>query len=95
MANFTIRVELHDAKTADDYEKLHAEMAKEGFSRTIQLTGGPLYQLPTAEYNKSGDTSTQVLELAKRAAARTGKKFSVLVTKADGNREWFNLTQLK
>jgi hypothetical protein len=98
MALFTTRVELHDAKTSEDYEKLHAEMAKEGFWRTISLQGENItYQLPTAEYNYSSDTlsSAQVLELAKKAATRTGKKFSVLVTKADGRREWYNLTVVK
>lgn len=101
MAFFTTRVELHDAKDYSDYEKLHTEMAKENFSRTIQLQGDTvIYQLPTAEYNYSKThtpeiTTVQVLELAKKAATRTGKKFSVLVTKADGRREWFNLSPVK
>ena len=97
MALFTTRIELHDAKTSEDYENLHTEMAKEGFTRTIQLQGeSTIYQLPTAEYNKSAElTTAQVLELAKKAAAKTGKKFSVLVTKADGRREWYNLTPVK
>jgi hypothetical protein len=93
MALFTTRVELHNAKSSEDYEKLHAEMAKEGFWRTIQLQGeSTVYQLPTAEYNYSGDvTTSQVLELAKKAATRTGKTFMVLVTKADDRRYWYNL----
>ena len=97
MALFTTRVELHDAKSSEDYERLHAEMAKDGFSRTIQLQDETtIYQLPTAEYNKSAElTTAQVLELAKTAATRTGKKFSVLITKADGRREWYNLTPVK
>ncbi len=67
-------------------------MEKEGFRRTIHLTDGPLFQLPTAEYNKSASLTTdQVLELAKKAAATTKKKFGVLVTKADGVRAWFGL----
>ena len=73
-------------------------MAKEGFSRTIQLQGeSTIYQLPTAEYNYTKtntpeSTTVAILELAKKAAAKTGKKFSVLVTKADGRREWHNLS---
>lgn len=96
MALFTTRVELHDAKTSEDYEKLHIEMGKEGFSRVIQKPGEPVFQLPTAEYNASKDmTVAQVLELAKKAATRTGKKFSVLVTMVAGSREWFNLSVAK
>ena len=96
MALFSTRVELHNASTAEDYKKLHEEMGKEGFWRTIQLTGGEVYQLPTAEYNfgsntDSAITTKNVLELAKKAAARTGKIFMVLVTKSDGMREWYNL----
>ena len=96
MAFFTTRVELHDAKTAEDYEKLHTEMAKDGFERTVQKTGEPAYHLPTAEYNLNSEkNSSLVLDLAKKAATRTGKKFSVLVTKVDGSREWYNLKPVK
>ncbi len=97
MAHFTTRVELHNAKTSEDYDKLHLEMEKEGFWRTIQLQGETIiYHLPTAEYNYSGDVdSPVVLELAKRAATRTGKSFSVLVTKADGRRYWYNLSPVR
>ncbi|MFN8289527.1 MAG: hypothetical protein U0U70_04680 [Chitinophagaceae bacterium] len=97
MAHFTTRVELHNAKTSEDYEKLHKEMEKEGFWRTIQLQGETtVYHLPTAEYNYSGEVEAPaVLELAKKAATRTGKAFSVLVTKADGRRYWYNLAPVK
>ena len=72
-------------------------MAKEGFSRTIANQGETtVYQLPTAEYNIGKELSTiQILELAKKTAIRTGKKFSALVTKADGRREWYNLPVIK
>jgi len=47
--------------------------------------------LPTAEYNYNNATSKLdtegVLNLAKKAATRTGKTFGVLVTKADGIRK--------
>ncbi|MDP4261826.1 MAG: hypothetical protein Q8941_04790 [Bacteroidota bacterium] len=92
MANFTTRVELR-AAALEDYEKLNEEMAKQGFRKRVQMPGQPVYQLPTGEYNFNEDFSSvsHVLDLAKIAAANTGKEFSVLVTKADGNREWFNL----
>lgn len=94
MPNFTTRVELHKASTEKDYELLHSEMAKEGFSRTIKLSDETtVYHLPTAEYNIGGESLTpeQVLDKAKRAATKTGKTFMVLVTKADGRRYWYNL----
>jgi hypothetical protein len=80
-SNFTVRVELHDAKTWQDYENLHNQMALEGFGRTIRGDDGVTYELPSAEYVMTGDfTIKQVLEKAKRAAAKTGKKFAVLVS---------------
>ncbi|NOW94010.1 DUF2622 domain-containing protein [Mucilaginibacter sp. SG564] len=98
MSLFTTRVELHKNATSEDYKTLHTEMEKEGFSRTIRLDSeSVIYHLPTAEYNKSSDTlsTEQILELAKKAAARTNKTFSVLVTKADGRRYWHNLEPVK
>lgn len=88
--NYTVRVELHDA-TWDDYETLHTAMGQIGFSRTIKGDDGKLYQLPTAEYDASGNCdATQVRTLASGAAAKTGKKFAVLVTTA-GVRAWVGL----
>lgn len=93
MSKFTTRVELHKA-TSEDYETLHAEMKKEGFSTfIIETDTGKKYHLPTAEYNKVGpDTMTkeEVLASAERAADKTKKKYSILVTKS-GGRTWSNL----
>jgi hypothetical protein len=93
MSNFTTRVELRDAAAIEDYDKLNEEMAKQGFRKRVQMPGQPVYQLPTGEYNLNDEFASvsQVLERAKSAASTTGKNFSVFVTKADGNREWFNL----
>jgi hypothetical protein len=93
MANFTTRIELHGVTVDQDYQKLDEEMARQGFRKRVQMPGQPVYQLPTGEYNFNEDFSSasHVVDLAKIAAAVTGKEFSVLVTKADGNREWFNL----
>jgi len=80
MASFTTRVELHQAKS-EDYEKLHSEMESRGFSRIIKSGKGIAYHLPTAEYDYVGEkTSLQVHDLAKEAAAATGKKASILVS---------------
>jgi hypothetical protein len=92
MARFTTRVELHDAKTWEDYNKLHIAMEKEGFTRTIR-TDNESYQLPTAEYNRDAAlTKEEILESAKKAASTTGHKFAVLVTESNG-RLWHNLTK--
>jgi hypothetical protein len=90
MATFTTRVELHQATYAD-YDTLHEAMQAEGFSRFIRSDDGTWYRLPTAEYNRSRDTTAAlVLAAAKRAASKTGKKFSILVTEA-GVRTWVGL----
>lgn len=95
MARFTITVELYDSSSASDYEILIEEMSKEGFYKTIQVQGtDTIFQMPSMEFNymNRGDINTVgVLELAKTAAARTNKKFGLLVSKADGKREWYNL----
>ncbi len=90
MAQFTTRVELHDA-TWSDYNTLHAQMDNRGFSRKIKSDDGIWYHLPTAEYDFNGEkTLSDVLALAKAAATTTGKKYAVLVTESKG-RKWFSL----
>lgn len=87
MANFTTRVELHNAKWPEDYEQLHKEMAKEGFSRTIASSDGTVYNLPTAEYNRISDkTLDDIFKSATKAATATGKSFWLLIT--EGTRKW-------
>lgn len=98
MSLFTTRVELHGATEKSDYDKLHKAMEDKGFWRTISLQGEEtVYHLPTAEYNYSSDTQTteQVLGLAKTAAATTGKKAAILVTKVADRRYWDGLTLVK
>ncbi len=51
MSRFTTRVELHNARSYDDYARLHAQMEGRGFTRTIQGDDGVRYQLPSAEYD--------------------------------------------
>jgi hypothetical protein len=92
MSSFTVRVELHSA-IWQDYDTLHQEMGKEGFSRAIRGNDGAVYQLPTAEYVANVNaTSSQVLEAAKRAAARTGKAFEVIVAETL-NWAWYGLSR--
>lgn len=90
MPRFTVRVELHNAEWTD-YEALHTAMERRGFSRLITADSGRAYHMPWAEYNGEGGlTSTQVLDIARKAAESTGKQSSVLVTEA-GSRAWFGL----
>jgi hypothetical protein len=90
MANFTIRVELHQA-TFSDYEILHAAMEKQGFSRLITADDGKTYHMPWAEYNGSGNlSSSQVRDIARTAANTTGKENAVFVTEAQ-SRAWIGL----
>ena len=93
MAKFTIRVELHGANS-EDYENLHSQMEKQGFSRTITADNGTEYYLPTAEYNiEVLLTQQEVLDLAKIAANRTKKSFAALVTESNG-RVWYGLDKV-
>jgi hypothetical protein len=93
VANFTVRVELHNAQWSD-YEQLHAAMEQKGFSRQIMSDDGKTYQMPWAEYNGSGSlTSPQVRDIAKAAAETTGKQNSIFVTEAV-SRAWIGLNML-
>ena len=92
MAVFIVRVELHEAAWAD-YETLHEAMGAERFGRTIRDDDGVEHQLPPAEYClRETIPRATVLVKAKHAAARTGKRYSVLVTEAIGA-TWHNLNQ--
>ena len=94
MASFTTRIELHSA-IPSDYDLLHGEMKKEGFTRTIFSGDKIEYDLPTAEYNKVGNyTRDQIMESAKKAATTTRKHYSILITESIG-RSWYNLTPTK
>lgn len=90
MAKFTTRVELINPD-AGDYDTLHTEMENRSFSRTITSNDGTEYYLLPAEYNREGNyTLDQTIDAAKAAAAATGNRYRVIVTKSDG-RKWFNL----
>lgn len=83
MAQFTVRVELHDADS-EDYDNLHEKMGRNGYSKEIS-SNGKTYQLPNAEYicdknMSTSDVRYEVLEIAKKVKPRP----DVLVTKSDG-----------
>ena len=90
MAQFTVRIELHEAQWAD-YDTLHAATARQCFRRQITSDDGRTYDLPWAEYDGSATLSSmQVLNIAQAATATTGKQNSVLVTEAK-TRAWSGL----
>jgi hypothetical protein len=90
MAQFTVRIELHEAQWTD-YDALHAAMEQKGFSRLITADNGQTYHLPWAEYNGSGNlSSAQVRDIARDAANTTGKNNAVFVTEAT-TRAWIGL----
>jgi hypothetical protein len=90
MSGFTTRVELHSA-TSEDYEILHVAMKQQGFLRTIKSDKGSIHELPTAEYNLTGNYNIQqVIDKAETAGKTTRMKYSILVTESNGRR-WVGL----
>lgn len=100
---YTVRVELIDVEhESAEYTKLHENMNKEGFRRTLtfgRLENARTFKLPPAEYNKPisvQDDIESVLKAAKRAATATVKsdtRFRVLVTKTSEARARWNLEE--
>lgn len=86
MAQFIIRVELHNANS-DDYEILHDAMFQLDFFKVIKDDNtGIYYSLPTAEYNYVGDIEdiNQLIDRVNIGASQTGKEYQILVTKSKG-----------
>ncbi|WP_343463019.1 DUF2622 domain-containing protein [Pantoea sp.] len=96
MTNYTVRVELHDADSGD-YNKLHEQMKKQGFSKTIKV-GDDVWELPTAEYSliRAGTTRAKVLAKAEAAASavQPKPKPSILVTSSNLSRKFSGLKKV-
>ncbi|MEH4800602.1 DUF2622 domain-containing protein [Atlantibacter hermannii] len=96
MTNYTVRVELHDAK-GDDYDKLHDEMRKQGFSKRIKI-GDDIWELPTAEYSLRSDSTTKAAVLKKaEIAAKKVQPYpqpSILVTASSQTRAFSGLKKV-
>jgi hypothetical protein len=97
MASFTTRVQLDGNPPESDYEALHAEMRKAGFTRFIQNSSTKKwYRLPHAEYNRIGElTRKQVLDsaIAATKAAVPLRKRKIFVTESNG-RSWDGLDEV-
>jgi hypothetical protein len=94
MADFTVRVVLHDNATWQDYQNLAAHLAAIGVVDVIQGGDGRRYKMPPAEYTCSGvEDGETVRQAVQGAANRVGKRNSILVTKSAG-RYWSGLEQV-
>lgn len=82
MPQFITRIELHGAGHNEPiYQTLHDAMEANSFKRTIRGKDGKLYHMLTAEYEITGNYSTEtVMTSATAAATLTGKSFSVFVS---------------
>lgn len=88
MAKFTIRIELHDAVSAD-YSELHDGMTKQGFSNIVVFNSGVRKRMPPAEYNFSGEKDRdEILQKVHVAAEPTGCEYEVLITESAGRTGW-------
>ncbi len=82
MANFLVRIELHDEQP-NDYPRLHAEMEARGFSRQISLMRGGMHHLPHATYLiDSSFNKTQIWQLADAARIAIGRQAGIVVAQA-------------
>lgn len=95
MSTYTVRVELHSNQYNPDFEILHREMNKEGFSKVITSDSGKTYYLPRGEYTISTSKNrSQVLNITRRAVQATGESGEILVTESSG-RSWHGLSEKK
>jgi len=94
MALFTVRVDLEYGDWFD-YESLHEGMSSAGFCRQITADNGVVYQLPVGEYSIVGEfTNRQVMEMAKWAAKKAGRKACILLSHAT-SRTWSGLKTVR
>ena len=83
MADFFVRVELHDAAQYQ-YTLLHGRMRAAGYFQAVQAVNG-IYKLPTAEYHivlEDPATEVQVRDAVQRLADEVKPGAWVLAIKA-------------
>ena len=87
MSRYTARIELH-APDGEAQADLHKEMMAEGFERTKQPDPNGL---GAVEYGRESDLALGIVfDSARRAAARTGVPFSVMVCEPS-TKKWIGL----
>lgn len=79
---YLTRVELHSA-TEQQYNRLHAAMARQRFYRTIDGDNGQMFHLPWGTYFSFGDvTAPEVRSFARWAVSESGAQGEILVAMA-------------
>jgi len=93
LADYTIRVVLHDNATWQDYGTLRKNLAAQGVVDYLKSDDGRWWRLPPAEYVYSGPEDISKVTRAVIAVASTIKRNGVFVTEAT-RRQWEGLEQL-
>jgi hypothetical protein len=94
MANCVIRVELHNARSSEVYDRLHQKLSAHGIVNTIVANDGKRYRLPPAEYYYTGGASRDaVLQTSQQCAAAIDNSYAVLVSDTNSV-TWSGLQQV-
>lgn len=94
MAQFFIRVVLHDA-TAQDYVRVQTALAAKGIYDTIEGSNGRIYRLPPGEYRCDFiSEANDVRDLVRGVLALVYDRNAVFVAKYT-EAAWFGLDQVK
>jgi hypothetical protein len=90
MAQYIIRVELHDALW-QHYVDMAKDLATKGITDVIAASDGNSYKMSPAEYNYVGSENIDaVFEAVRASATKTGKRNAVFVTEATRTK-WIGL----
>lgn len=85
MSTFLVRVELFGNPTWHTYDQLHAAMERKGFSKTIQVKTGTVYDLPTATYYRESTSElSSINNDAKSAADSVWRNNGVVTAQTNG-----------
>ena len=81
------RLLLNGYPTAEQFEKLHKEMKKRGFTRIIEGSDSKCYWLPNGTYHRvTNTTQNQVVVDAKAAAATVTNEYELVVSEAPSSK---------
>jgi hypothetical protein len=91
MNRFMTRLLLNGYPTAEQFEKLHKEMKKRGFTRVIEGSDSKYYWLPNGTYYRvTNSTHNQVFDDATAAAATVTTEYELVVSEAPSSK-WVGL----
>lgn len=94
MLQFTISVELYAAKSRD-YQGLHEEMTKRGFTNTLTSSDRRTVVMPRGHFNFEGDvTKDEVLARVKSAVEILKHSAGIVVTQV-AKRTWSGLIDVR